>query len=131
MTPYLLLIQACGLSQREAAELRGVRIDTVKSWCTGRNTAPQQALDQLRDLYALMVDTSEQAIDAIQQTPVDAAIVLGYPADDHEAQSLGLPCVGAWRAMAGMVIAALGGPVTLVPRGSTPETAAAMAQHGQ
>jgi hypothetical protein len=131
MTPYLLLMQACGLSQREAAELRNVRVDTVKSWCTGRNNAPQAAVDQLRDLYGRLVETAGNAVEAIEAMAGDSPVEIGYPADDHEARALGMPCVGAWRAMAAMVVAEMHCPVRLVPRGSTPSTAAAMDAAGR
>lgn len=57
-------------------------------------------------------------------------IEIGYPADDHEAQSLGWPCVEAWAAMAARVLAASDTRIRLVPRGSTPGTAAAADAHG-
>lgn len=136
MTPYSLLRQACGLSQSEAASLRGVRVDTVKSWDTGRRDAPDQAIEQLRNLYGLIVEKSGQIADHINDFVASRgealeSIEVGYPADDHEAQALGLPCVGAWRAMAGMVLVELTVNVKLVPRGSTVATAAAMDAAGR
>lgn len=53
-------------------------------------------------------------------------IELGYPADDHEARQLGFQTVSAWSAMAPRVIAEVDAPIKLVPRGSTPATAAAI-----
>lgn len=136
MTPYNLLRQACGLSQSEAATLRGVRIDTVKSWDTGRREAPDQAIEQLRNLYGLIVEKAGEIADHIN-TFVESrggspeSIEVGYPVDDHEAQALGVPCVGAWRAMAGMVLVELTVDVKFVPRGSTVATAAAADAHGK
>jgi hypothetical protein len=77
---------------------------------------PQTPSQRLRDIHA-------------RSTVSNAAeIALGYPTDDHEAQGLGWPCVGAWRAMAArVVVAAL--PVRLVPRGSSLATAAAIEAH--
>jgi len=115
MTPYKLLRQACGLSQREAAEFRGVRLDTVKSWDTGRNNAPQDAVDQLKDLYGLLVEAAGNAVETIQLKTADE-IEIAYPLSDADAQSKGLPCLGAWEAMTAMVIAELEQPVKLVPR---------------
>src|SRR5690606_8686572 len=88
VTPYTLLLQACGLSQREAASLHGVRLDTIKSWSAGRNRVPDGVIDQLRDLFALIVEVGEQAIDTLAAAPDTADIEIGYPADDHEAQTL-------------------------------------------
>ena len=51
-TPFAVLAERCGLSQREAAEFLKVRIDTIKSWCAGRNVAKPTVLAELRELYA-------------------------------------------------------------------------------
>ncbi|WP_209015613.1 hypothetical protein, partial [Roseibium sp. RKSG952] len=60
----------------------------------------------MRDLIDRQAEAAEQALDVIDQRvqPQDE-IEIGYPADDHEAQSLGWPCVGAWRGMAARVVA--------------------------
>lgn len=131
MTLYGLLLQACGLSQREAADFHRVRPDTVKSWSAGRNAAPDGALEELRKLYALITGAAERHLQVLDDLPAGAEIEIGYPADDHQAQTLGFPCVGAWRAMAALIVAELAGPVRLVPRGATPATAAAMDAHGR
>jgi hypothetical protein len=129
MTLFSLLIQACGLSLGEAAAFLGVRKDTAASWSTGRRTAGPDVLGQLRALYRQIQTAADGAIDALSSAPEGAEIEIGYPADDHEAQALGFPCVGAWRAMAAIVIGELAVPVQIVPRGSTPATAAAADAH--
>lgn len=131
MTPYTLLLQACGLSHREAAELHGVRLDTVKSWSSGRNRAPEGVLADLRTLYTAIRRAADQALAVFAEVPAGDEIEVGYPADDHEARALGFPCVGAWRAMMALVAAELDRRVALVPRGSTPATAAAIEAHGR
>ena len=129
MTPFALLSQACGLSHREAAEFLGVRLDTVKSWSSGRNRAPASVLDDLRHLWAEIDFASDRAAALIGEQaaglPIGETIEIGYPADDHEARDLGLPCVGAWRAMCARVVARIRNPIKLLPRGSTPALAAA------
>ena len=50
-------------------------------------------------------------------------IEIGLAADDAEARQIGWPCVGAQAAMLGIVAAHV--DVVIVPRGSTPATAAA------
>ena len=129
MTLFSLLRQACGLSPREAAGALGVGLSSVKQWDAGRS-APDGVLAELRGLHSVIRRASEEAFQAMSATPIGAEIEIGYPADDHEAQSLGLPCVGAWRAMCAGAIARLPHRVVLVPRGSTPATAAAMRGHG-
>jgi hypothetical protein len=129
MTPYALLRELCGLSIREAAAFHGVREDTVYSWSAGRRTAPAGAMSELRDLAALIEQAADRWLSAMEAPNVQEAreIEIGYPADDHEAQTLGFPCVGAWRAAAGRMIAETDLPMKLVPRGSTIATAGAIA----
>ena len=135
MTPAALLIQLAGLSHREAADLLRVRLDTVKSWhrAHGANGTSDGILTELRALIAQQERAAAQAIaimDGIaREHGTEAEGVIGYPADDYEAQTLGWPCVGAWRAMAARVIAAAPVRIILVPRGSTPETAAVADAH--
>ncbi len=129
MTPFALLLDLAGLSQREAGAFLRVRIDTVKSWGSGRNPTPTAVLDDLRALIAQQRHTADQAVAQMAALFKSGAtpdeIELGYPADDVEAQSMGWPCVGAWRGMAARVIHDAPCPILLVPRGSTPATAAA------
>lgn len=129
MTPYDLLRRRCGLSQPEAAEFHKVRLDTVKSWCSGRNRANDGVLAELRRLHAQIERVAAEALAAIAAAPAAEEIELGYAADDHEAQGLGWPCVGAQAASLGLVIARCDRPVRLAPRGSTVATAAAADAH--
>lgn len=133
MIVYNLLRLRCGLSQPEAAALHGVRLDTVKSWCAGRNAAPAGVLAELRGLHERISRAAIEALAIIAQAPPDAAIELGYAADDAEAQSLGWPCVGAQAAMLGEMLALLSPDraVRLIPRGASLATAAAADAHGR
>lgn len=117
MTLYALLLQACGLSHREAADFHGNRLDTIKSRASSRIEPPEGAVAELRALYDKIERAADELLDMIERAPDGAEIELGYPADDHEARSLGWPCVGAWRAVAARVIASTDRPVRLVPRG--------------
>lgn len=47
-TLYAACLSRLGLSQTGAAELHDVRLDTVKSWSSGRHRPPQGAWDELR-----------------------------------------------------------------------------------
>ncbi|HQF31786.1 MAG TPA: hypothetical protein PLJ34_10105, partial [Hyphomicrobiales bacterium] len=53
------------------------------------------------------------------------SVELGLSSDDHEAQSIGWPCVGAHAAVLGLVAARVDVPLAIVPRGSTIATAGA------
>lgn len=130
MTPYALLKLRCGLSHQEAAALHGVRLDTVQSWVIGRNQAPAGAIAELRTLYRQIDTTAHEAALRIRRMrPQPDTVELGLASDDHEAHQLGLPCVGAHRALLGLVVARVALPVRIVPRGSTVATAAALEGH--
>ena len=134
MTPAALLVSLAGLSHREASDFLGVRLDTVQSW--HRKTRPNNSSPGvIAELSALIRQQEEAAgqglaliADRIRQGTIES-IELGYPADEREAQALGLPCVGAWAAMAARVVAQSPVPVRLVPRGSTTATVAAIQAH--
>lgn len=129
-TPFALLVSLAGLSHREAGDFLSVRIDTVKSWSSGRNRCPDGALAELRALVAKQARTASEALAQIKRLEIGHgapdAIELGEPASDKEAQSIGWPCVGAWRGMAARVVAETDTSVEIVPRGSTPATRAAV-----
>lgn len=136
-TLYSLLLGRCSLSLAEAAALHDVRPDTAKSWFYGRRQPPPGAVDQLVELYRRIDNAAAELLAEIErQTALKgsapAAIELGYAADDHEARSLGWPCVGAHLAALGLVVARgldQGYRFRVVARGSTPATAAAIEAH--
>jgi hypothetical protein len=132
MSTFHALIQACGLSLREAAEFLNAREDTIKSWSSGRRSTPDGALAELAGLAARIVKSAHEGLAEIDRHET-AEIELGLACDDYEAQALGWPCVGAHRACLGLVAAwaiQAGHHVKIVPRGSTVATAAAADRHG-
>ncbi|MDA8231305.1 MAG: helix-turn-helix transcriptional regulator [Magnetospirillum sp.] len=136
VTLFDLLVQVCGLSQREAAEVLRVRVDTVKSWVSGRRQASQEVLDELAALAARIemaaVEALAQIENAATQHGAPSEIELGVASDDIEAKTLGWPCVGAQQACLGLVVARgtkRGYRFRVVPRGSTVATAAAADVH--
>ena len=126
MTPFALLCDLAGLSQREAGEFLKMSLSSVDKMRRGLRSAPPGALGELRHLIEKQERAAGEAYRLILASREADEIQLGYPADDHEAQSLGWPCVGAWKAMAARAMARIEAPFTLVPRGSTPTTAAAI-----
>ena len=141
MTLASLLVALAGLSHREASDYLNVRLDTINSWSRANNpkNAGPGIIAELKALIAMQELVADRSLSIIAeqmaQCPELTEIDIAYPADDHEAQSLGFPCVGAWKAMAGRVVARCPVPVRLVPVrlvpcGSTPETAAAMQMRG-
>ena len=105
-TLYSLLLSVSGLSQREAADFHGVRLDTIKSWNAGRNNAPSGALSEIKNLLRSQRLAADELAKTIRSNKMDEA-ELGLAADDHEAQQppLGWPCVSAQAQVFGMVAA--------------------------
>jgi hypothetical protein len=130
VTLYDLLRQRCGLSQQEAADLHAASLDSVKSWCSGRRTAPESAIEELRSLYARIERAAAEGVRTIRRHRGASVVELGLASDDHEAQTLGWPCVGAHAAVLGIVAARSPRPILIVPRGSTAATAKAADAHG-
>ena len=58
-TLYAACLARLGLSLAEAAALHGVRLDTVKSWSSGRNRAPDGVWADLREREALIIERAE------------------------------------------------------------------------
>ena len=124
MTPFAALTKLAGLSIREAGEFLSVPLNTANKWAQGARGAPPGVIDELVALITRQGIAAREALAMIAAGDMDE-IELGYPADDHEALSLGWPCVGAWGAVSGRIIAGSKCPVRLVPRGATVATAAA------
>ncbi|SHO65797.1 hypothetical protein SAMN02745172_02444 [Pseudoxanthobacter soli DSM 19599] len=129
MTPFATMLRLAGLSIGEASEFHRVPPNTVKSWSSGRRTCPTGVIEELRNLIARQRDAAAAVIETINAAKPEQSgiekIEIGYPADDHEARSMGWPCAAAWGAIAARVVAESPVPIALVPRGATPATAAA------
>ena len=121
VTPFSLLMEVCGLSSKEASTLFKVPHGVVKSWDNGKSIAPAEVLGELRWLHGQIVEAAgnqerEIVRDLAQYSPdgLPQFIEIGYPANDVEAQAMGMPCVGAWRARAALLVARLDVPVRLI-----------------
>jgi hypothetical protein len=108
-TPFALLCERCGLTTTEAARYLEVDLETVRHWWSGEGTCPDQMIAQMRLLYRQISAIAEQAMQQFvnfnQTLGSPAEVEIGLVGDDAAAQRLGLPCVGAHRAVLGMVIA--------------------------
>jgi hypothetical protein len=131
-TPFAVLAGRCGLSQREAAEFLKVRIDTVKSWCAGRNVAKPAVLAELRGLYAniqaaaaKLAHHNERLIERQRERGIEErAIVFGLAATDDVARAYGFPSLGTYVAAIGLAVLQLPDDVTiLMEQQSYPGTA--------
>ena len=140
MTPFAALQSLCGLSNREAADYLSISESAVEKYRRGAKTPARGHLSELHDLWSVIDEAAMRLAEAMVESDLlnqADQIEIGYPSDDYEAQSLGLPNVGAWRQMLARVIDELimadatfdPTRIQLVPRGSTLATAAASDQH--
>jgi len=117
---YDLLRQRCGLSQADAADFHDTRIDTIKSWCSDRRTAPAGVLDELRDLYADISEAGDELADVVKLMPQRDAngvfFQIGAPLDSRDAIACGFPCEGSCLAAVALAVASLPGRAKIVPR---------------
>jgi len=120
-TPFAVLTERCGLSQREAAEFLKVRIDTVKSWSAGRNVAKPEVLAELRSLYANIQAASEELAQNVtkllaRQSELGIkqhAIGFGVAETDDVARAFGFPSLGPYMAAIGLVLMRLSDDVVI------------------
>lgn len=73
-TLYAACIARLGLSLSGAATLHGSRLDSVKSWASGRRTPPDGVWDDLRRYEAQIVDMSEALREAWDESPAPVEI---------------------------------------------------------
>jgi hypothetical protein len=117
---YDLMRQRCGLSQQEAADFHQARLDTIKSWCSGRREAPDSVIDELRDLHDDIVAAGRAWVKEFGSrrniAPSDEYFIdIVEPRNDRDARFYGWPNAGAALAAVGVAISALprGVPVKL------------------
>jgi plasmid maintenance system antidote protein VapI len=121
-TPFAVLAERCGLSQREAAEFLKVRIDTVKSWCAGRNVTKPTVLAELRELYAKiqaaadkLAQDNERLLEQQRGRKIQQrAIVFGLAETDDVARAYGFPSQGPYMAAIGLALLRLPDDVAIV-----------------
>lgn len=83
MTLYAACLSHLGLSQSNAAALHGVRIDTVKSWATGRNRVPTGVWDDLRayagEIVAGAEDLAARMPEKVDRIEINDSEAAGTP----------------------------------------------------
>jgi len=93
---YNLLREACGISQAEAAEfVHGTRLDSVKSWCSDRRTAPQGVISDLQKLARGIQNAGENYAALLRSTNRGDVYIIGMPSDERDARVCGFPSIGA------------------------------------
>jgi hypothetical protein len=92
---YNLLREACGISQAEAAEIHGTRLDSVKSWCSDRRTAPQGVINDLQKLVREIQTAGISYADILKTISKGDVYVIGVAKDERDARVCGFPSIGA------------------------------------
>jgi hypothetical protein len=93
---YNLLREACGISQAEAAEfVHETRLDSVKSWCSDRRTAPQGVINDLQKLAREIQNAGVDYAALLKRTSKGDVYVIGLPRDEQDARTCGFPSIGA------------------------------------
>lgn len=81
-TTFSSALSICGLSQQEAADFLGVRLDTVKSWSSGRNPVPSGVWIMVADLWGRIEDSADFAAQVLDLN--DHATMHSLQADSGE-----------------------------------------------
>src|ERR1700720_4356322 len=93
---YNLLREVCGISQAEAAEfVHRTRLDSVKSWCSDRRTAPQGVINDLQKLAREIQTAGIDYAEHLKKTSKGDVYVIGLPRDEQDARLCGFPSIGA------------------------------------
>lgn len=92
---YNLLREACGLSQAEAAAFHETRLDSVKSWCSDRRTAPQGVINDLQKLARQIQASGIAFAELLKGSSGGDVYVIGLPSDEQDARVCGFPSIGA------------------------------------
>jgi hypothetical protein len=93
---YNLLREACGISQAEAAEfVHKTRLDSVKSWCSDRRTAPQGVINDLQKLAREIQNAGIDYAALLKKISKGDVYVIGLPSDEQDARACGFPSIGA------------------------------------
>jgi hypothetical protein len=93
---YNILREACGISQAEAAEfVHGTRLDSVKSWCSDRRTAPQGVINDLQKLAREIQNAGVNYAALLKKISRGHVYIIGLPSDEQDARCCGFPSSGA------------------------------------
>ena len=118
MTLFKIALSRLGLSQSEAAAFLKVSVNTVKSWSAGRNPVAPGAWDELFELSDRQEHAAQNMMDEWEEAGQPSDVELGLASDNHEAQSLGWPSVGAQLAVFARFWELSGIAATISPRRS-------------
>ncbi len=81
MSTFGRSLQICGLSQQGAADFFDVRLDTVKSWSSGRRQPPAGVWKMLAALYKSVEEHGEHAAHVLELDGIPAIVYSSLAAD--------------------------------------------------
>lgn len=71
MTNFKYSLQACGLSQTEAAEFLGKSLQSIKDYCRGKSNPPPEVWKMISELYFQVQNISDCAANALDLEGLD------------------------------------------------------------
>jgi hypothetical protein len=80
-TTFALCLRLCNMSQAEAALFFDVRLDTIKSWSSGRNAAPVDVYRMLAGLWSQIEAAADNVADGLHVDLMDRRQMLNISAD--------------------------------------------------
>jgi hypothetical protein len=92
---YNLLREACGLSQSEAADFHETRLDSIKSWCSDRRSAPIGVINELQELMRDVDHAGEEFAALLKRISRGNVFIVGLPIDDKDSTACGFPSPAA------------------------------------
>lgn len=101
MATFKSAISLCGLSQQGAADFLQVSLDTVKSWCAGRNNPPLGVWQQLASLFRQIERAADGAADIMDLEGIDPRSFNNLEADLTDDT---LPTEGSMQAAGAMAL---------------------------
>lgn len=107
-TMFSLLVDRCGLSQREAADFLKVSPSAVDKMARGVRATPDGIVDELADLYLRISLTAEeimQMVAGLEKKGVDPEDRIVVTMTDAQAKKRGWPCAAPANAAVGIAIA--------------------------
>ena len=89
------------MTHEECADYLDVRLDSVRSWSSGRRNVPQGVEAKLIELWNLMEDEASRIIE--ESVDAQQSIEFGIPSSREEANELGWPSAGTFMRIAALV----------------------------
>lgn len=127
ITIFSTLLAASGLSLSEAAAYLKVSRKNIERWSSGVLMPPDGVVDEMSSLVFRQTKEVESQL-SLMSKKVSKTAEISYPVDDVEAQTLGWPCVSAYKVVLGRIIAECDASIIIAPCGATIGTSVSVKQ---